>query len=121
MTRILVALILLALAGRSRAATVTVQGSVTLAPLDVSVVATGGVAVTALNAGHRGAGGWLYNPINATSNLCISEVGTASGQFSAGGVICIQPGQTYVLTPSIGPVSVVSSDSNHAFAGLGYE
>jgi hypothetical protein len=121
MIRILVALALLALAAPAGAATVTVPGSVALVPLDVAIVATGGTAVTALNAGHRSAGGWIYNPVGATQNLCISEVGTASGTVSAASLTCIQPGQMYGLTPSNGSVSVVASDSGHAFSGLGYQ
>lgn len=93
-----------------------------LTPLDVATVTTGGSAVTALTAGHRSAGGWIYNPPTATVNLCINEVGTASGTTSAGNTTCIVPGQTYVLTASSNsPVSVVSSDSAHPFSGYGLQ
>lgn len=96
-------------------------GNVTLVPLDVSTVTTGGTAVTALSAGHRSAGGWLQNPPSATVNLCINEIGTASGTTSAGNTTCIVPGQTYVLAPSGNGVSVISSDNSHAFAGQGWQ
>lgn len=91
----------------------------TIIPLDVSTVTTGGTAVTALNAGHRTAGGFLYNPIGATINLCINEQGTASGTTSSGALTCIQPGQTYTLVPAAGAVSVITSDSSHPFSGEG--
>lgn len=95
------------------------SGPFTIVPLDISTVTTGGTAVTALNAGHRTAGGFLYNPIGATINLCINEQGTASGTTSAGALTCIQPGQSYTLTPAAGAVSVITSDSSHPFSGQG--
>ncbi len=91
----------------------------TIVPLDISTVTTGGTAVTALNSGHRTAGGWLLNPIGATINLCINEQSTASGTTSAGALTCIQPGQSYSLTPSAAAVSVITSDSSHPFSGMG--
>jgi len=122
-TTIRTVLALLALAATSgplHAATVTVPGTLTIVPLDVSTVTTGGTAVTALAAGERAAGGWIQNPIDATVNLCINEVGTASGTTSAGSTTCIVPGAIYTLAPAIGPVSVISSDSAHAFSGYGF-
>ena len=97
----------------------TVPGPLTLVPLDVAIVTTGGTAVTALAAGHRNKGGWLHNPGSATINLCINEIGAASGTTSAGSLTCIVPGQTYTLSASPNAVSVVSSDSAHPFSGLG--
>jgi len=95
--------------------------SITVTPLDVATVTTGGAAVTALTAGHRAKGGFLMNPIGATVALCINEAGgTASGTTSAGSLICIQPGNSYNLAPSALAVSVITSDSAHAFAGEGY-
>ncbi len=94
-------------------------GARTSVPLDVSTVTTGGTAVTALTAGHRTAGGFLYNPIGATINLCINEQATASGTTSAAGLTCIQPGQAYKLAPAAGAVSVITSDSSHPFSGYG--
>lgn len=91
----------------------------TIVPLDISTVTTGGTAVTALLAGHRTAGGFLQNPIGATIPLCINEQGTASGMTSAGATTCILPGQPYTLTPSAGAVSVITSDSAHPFSGQG--
>lgn len=94
--------------------------SLVLMPLDIATVTTGGTAVTALAAGHRNAGGWVYNPPTATVNLCINEIGTASGTTSAGNTTCVVPGQTYMLTPSSNAVSVISSDSAHPFSGYGW-
>lgn len=99
--------------------TSTTVGARTLVTLDVATVTTGGTAVTALTAGHRTAGGWLQNPPTATINLCINEIGTASGTTSAANTTCITPGQTYQLTPAAGAVSVITSDSAHPFSGLG--
>lgn len=98
----------------------TVPGKVTLVPLDVATVTTGGTAVTALTVNHRTRGGWLYNPANATISLCINEVATASGTATAGSLICISADRTYTLAPSANAVSVVTSDSAHPFAGYGY-
>lgn len=91
----------------------------TIVPLDVSTVTTGGTAVTALAAGHRAAGGFIQNPPSATVNLCINEQGAASGTTSAGATTCIVPGQSYTLTSAAGAVSVISSDSAHPFSGYG--
>lgn len=97
----------------------TAPGARTIVALDVSTVTTGGTAVTALIAGHRTAGGFLYNPIGATINLCINEQAVASGTTSAAGLTCIQPGQSYTLVPSSLAVSVITSDSSHPFSGEG--
>ena len=98
----------------------TVSGPLALVPLDVATVTTGGAAVTALTAGHRNKGGWLHNPVVATINLCINEIGAASGTTSAGNTTCIVPGQTYRLAASPNAVSVISSDSAHPFSGYGW-
>jgi hypothetical protein len=95
-------------------------GTLTLVPLRVAVVSIGGTAVTALNAGDRTKGGVIFNPETATVPLCINEITTASGTSSAGSLFCILPGQKYDLCPSANAVSVVSADSNHPFAGMGY-
>lgn len=95
-------------------------GTLTLVPLDASSVVTGGTAVTALTAGHRNKGGWLQNPAGAAAALCINESGTASGTTSSGATTCIQAGQSYTLAPSGNAVSVISSDSSHAFSGQGF-
>lgn len=97
----------------------TSPGARTIVPLDVSTVTTGGTAVTALTAGHRTAGGFLFNPIVATIALCINEIGIASGTTSAGNTTCIQPGQSYNLAPAASAVSVITSDSSHPFSGYG--
>jgi hypothetical protein len=117
----LLALALLALAMPSRAATVTVPGTLQIVPLDISIVTTGGTAVQALAPGPRTVGGWIQNPPAPNAvNLCIAETAVAAGTTSAGNTTCILPGQSYVLTPSPSPVSVISSDSAHAFSGQGY-
>lgn len=99
----------------------TSGGPFTLVPLDISTVTTGGTAVTALTAGHRTAGGWLYNPSVATINLCINEIGTASGTASSGNTTCVPPGTTYGIAPGTGAVSVITSDSAHPFSGMGLQ
>lgn len=93
----------------------------TIVALDISTVTTGGTAVTALSAGHRTGGGWIQNPPTATIALCINEAGTASGTTSSGSTTCILPGITYTLIPAAGAVSVISSDSSHAFSGYGLQ
>jgi hypothetical protein len=93
----------------------------TLVALDVSIVTTGGTAVTALTAGHRTAGGWIKNPETATFNLGINEIGTATGTSSSGSTTFITPGETYVLAASGNAVSVISADSSHAFSGMGFQ
>ncbi len=99
---------------------VTTPGPLTLVPLDISTVTTGGTAVTALAAGHHNKGGWIHNPSTATIKLCINEQGVASGTSSSGPTTCILPGQTYQLSPNTGAVSVISSDSAHVFSGQGF-
>jgi hypothetical protein len=99
----------------------TKPASYTLVALGVATVTTGGTAVTALSAGQRTAGGWICNPVGATVNLGINEIGTATGTTSAGSTTFIAPGQTYTLAPSVNAVSVISSDSAHAFSGMGWQ
>ena len=99
----------------------TLNGPVNMVPLDIATVTTGATAVTALNAGHRTAGGWLFNPSGATVDLCINEMAVASGTTSAGSLICIAKGTRWDLTPSPAPVSVITSDSSHPFAGMGWQ
>jgi hypothetical protein len=108
-------------AGAGGSAVATSPAARTLVTLDVKTVTTGGTAVTALTAGHRTAGGWIYNPSVATVNLCINEIGTAVGTTSSGDTTCIQPGVTYTLQPAAGAVSVISSDSAHPFSGMGLQ
>ena len=100
-------------------AVTTTPGPRTIVTLDVKTVTTGGTAVTAIAAGHRTAGGFLQNPVGATTNLCINEIGTASGTTSSGDTTCIQPGQSYTVAPAATGVSVISSDSSHPFSGYG--
>lgn len=107
--------------GTAYAQTPTFPAPLPIVPLDINTVTTGGTAVTALNANHRIAGGWIQNPSTATVNLCINESGTASGTTTQGSLVCIVPGQTYTLAPSQNAVSVISSDSAHPFGGEGFQ
>lgn len=113
----LLCLALLALGPSSYASDMVVPGVLDCHPLDANAVATGATAVTAMKPGTRTAGGWLFNPVEATVPLCINERGTASGTVSQGDLTCIAPGTPYGVGPGIGPVSVVSSDSTHKFSG----
>jgi len=99
----------------------TKDGLITLVTLAISTVTTGGTAVTAISANGRTAGGWIQNPITATQNLGINEIGTATGTTSQGNTTFIAPGQTYKLAPSTNAVSVISSDSSHPFSGYGWQ
>lgn len=99
----------------------TKPAPLTLVPLAIASVTTGGTAVAALNAGQRTAGGWIQNPVTASVNLGINEIGTAAGITSSGSTTFITPGQTYLLAPSNNAVSVISSDSAHAFSGMGWQ
>jgi hypothetical protein len=110
---------LLLLAVSASANVESVPGQTTPIPLDVAVVTTGGTAVQAVNPGNRLRGGWLQNPIGATAALCVNEIGVASGTTSNGNTTCIAAGQSYAFTPGSGAVSVISSDSNHVFSGIG--
>lgn len=107
------------ISGGSGGDVTTTPGERTIIALDISTVTTGGVAVTALTAGHRTAGGFLVNPKAATIDLCINEQTTASGTTTVGGLVCIPPGGSYNLTPSALAVSVITSDSTHPFGGEG--
>lgn len=100
---------------------VPAPGARTLITLDIKTVTTGGTAVTALSSGHKSAGGFIQNPPTATVNLCLNEIGTATGTTSSGDTTCVIPGQSYILTPSSGAVSVISSDSSHPFSGMGLQ
>lgn len=104
--------------GLAHSASQTVPGTLVPHALDISTVTTGGTAVTAVNAGHRTAGGWLQNPSGASVSLCINEIGTASGTTSSGNTTCIAAGASYTVAPGPGPVSVITSDSSHPFSGL---
>jgi len=90
----------------------------TIVTLDAKSVVTGGTAVTALVAGNRTAGGFVQNPPNATSNLCVNEIG-AAGTASSGDTVCVVPGQGYVITASAGAVTINAADTGHAYAGYG--
>lgn len=91
----------------------------TLVTLDIKTVTTGGAAVAAISAGHRTAGGFLQNPKGATIDLCINEIGTATGTTSSGDTTCIPPGGSYKVAPASTAVSVITSDSSHPFSGYG--
>lgn len=107
--------------GAGSGGTPSSPASITINALDVAVVTTGGSAVTAITAGKRAKGGWIMNPSTATVDLCINEVGTASGTTSSGSTTCIAPGRNYNLAPSASAVSVIASDNTHAFSGYGFQ
>ncbi len=98
----------------------SMQGPVTLAPLDILTVTTGGTAVNAFSAGHVTAGGKIQNPPTASTSLGINQNGTASGTTDNGGTRFYKPGAFCWLAPSSNAVSVISSDSAHPFAGEGW-
>lgn len=99
--------------------TSTSPGARTLVTLDVKTVTTGGTAVTAIAIGNRTAGGLLCNPVGATINMGINEIGTAAGTTSSGDTTFIVPGQCYNVAPAASAVSVITSDSAHPFSGYG--
>lgn len=114
----LAALALLASGPCAYAATETMPAPLTIVPLDVATVTTGGTAVTALAASEHARGGFIMNPVGAAQSLCINENGAAT-TTAGGSIVCIAAGVIYQLSPSNGPVSVVSSDSSHPFSGYG--
>lgn len=97
----------------------TSPGARTYVTLDIKTVTTGGTAVNALSAGHHTAGGFLQNPRGATIDLCINEIGVATGTTSSGDTTCVPPGGSYNLASGSGAVSVITSDSAHPFSGYG--
>lgn len=97
----------------------TAPGQRSLVTLDIKTVTTGGTAVAAIAAGNRTAGGLLCNPVGATINLGINEIGTAVGTTASGDTSFIVPGQCYNVAPASTAVSVISSDSTHPFSGYG--
>lgn len=99
----------------------TKEGQRTIVTLAIKTVTTGGTAVNAIAAGGRTAGGFLSNPKGATIDLCINEIGTATGTTSSGDTTCIIPGQSYTVSPASTAVSVISSDSSHPFSGYGLQ
>lgn len=97
----------------------TAPGQRTIVTLDIKTVTTGGTAVNAISAGNRTAGGLLCNPVGATINLGVNEIGTAAGTTSSGDTTFINPGQCYVVVPATTAVSVITSDSSHPYSGYG--
>lgn len=114
-------LMLLALATSVHASTPTLPTPLNLVPLNVATVTTGGTAAVAVLAGNKTAGGWIQNPTGAAAALCIDEIDTAVGTTSSGNTTCISAGTIYTMTPSIGSVTVISSDSAHAFSGMSFK
>lgn len=99
-----------------------VSGPTTPSGPDISIVTTGGVAVTAFSAGHCARGCIIINPKGATFDLCVNGTGTAaSGSTTSGPLICIPPGQQYGFTARATAISAISADSAHAFGGEGYQ
>jgi hypothetical protein len=118
MRRILAAALALAFVTPALAATVTVPGSLQIVPLDISAVTTGGVAVTALNAGNAAAGGWVVT--SNAAGICVNVNG-AAGTATAGDTTCVAANQAYYIPPTSHPVSVNSSASSVNFGGNGFK
>lgn len=92
--------------------------TVRIIPLDLSMVVTGGVAVTALNANHAVGGGFLVTA--NTAGICVDQqtiAGTVTGTPAS--TICAVQNQQINLVPSSHAVSVNSSGSSVTFAGEG--
>ena len=92
----------------------------TIVPLDISSVTTGGVAVTALSAGHATAGGWIMTANKA--GICVDQTttaGTVTGTPSTTG--CVAGNAPFYLVPSSHAVSVNSSASSVSFGGEGLQ
>jgi hypothetical protein len=103
-----------------RAATVTVPGPLTIVPLDVTSITTGGTAVTVLGPGEHTAGGYLVT--SNAAGACFSEngtAGTATGYSGTTFTTCVAANVFYPLSTSIGPVSANSSASTVALSGYG--
>jgi hypothetical protein len=84
----------------------TKPGTLTIVPLDVAVVTTGGTAVTALTMGHATAGGFLVT--SNAAGICVNQQG-AAGTSTAGGTVCVAQNQMYTLVPNGNAVSVNST------------
>lgn len=92
--------------------------SLTILPLDISSVTTGGTAVNALAAGHASAGGFVVT--SNAAGICINERG-AAGTASSGDTACVAQNQPYYLAPTSNAISVNSSSSSVTLAGYGYQ
>lgn len=108
----------------SGSSTITTKpGTFTEVALDVATTTSANTAVTALIATHRSAGGWIENPITATTVICVNTITTAA--FSSGACVGsnngIAPGQVFNIPANANAVSVVSSDASHAFSGEGLQ
>jgi len=103
---------------------VAMSAPITAAPviprdLDVATVTTGGTAVTALAAGNAAKGGFIKA---VSAILCIRDsTGTAGTVDGVAGTTCIAVGQTYMLPPQVGAISVNSSTAGAIIGGRGYK
>jgi hypothetical protein len=89
-----------------------------LVPLDIATVTTANTAVTALNAGHASAGGWLVT--SAASGICVDQVttaGTVTGTPST--TACVGQNVPYYIIATPNAVSVNSTVGLTKFAGVG--
>jgi hypothetical protein len=105
--------------GGTLGAVTTKPGSRAIIPLDVSVVTTGGTAVTALTAGHAAAGGFIVT--NNPAGMCVDQsttAGTVNGTPST--TVCVLQFESFPLTPNGGAVSVNSTGSGVAISGQGW-
>lgn len=108
----------------SGSSTITTKpGTYTEVALDISTTTSANTAVNALSATHRSAGGWIENPITATTVICVNTITTAA--FSSGACVGsnngVAPGQVFNIPANANAVSVVSSDASHAFSGEGLQ
>jgi hypothetical protein len=96
----------------------TSPGSLTIVPLRISAVTTGGTAITALNAGDATKGGFVIT--SNAAGICIDQVttaGVATGTPST--TVCVAQDQSYTLTANSHAVSVNSTASSVSLAGQG--
>lgn len=105
--------------GASGGAPIPVIPGGTTITLDIKTVTTGAIAVNALSVGHCKYGCHIENPANASTNLCVNDIGMAAGTNTSGDNECAVPGQQVTVNPTGSAISVVSSDSAHPFGGKG--
>lgn len=91
--------------------------AITIIPLDVTSVTTGGTPVNALSVGHVLRGGFILTT-NA-AGICVSQQG-AAGTSTNSSTQCIAANQIYNIVPNTGAVSVNSVGSSVALSGQGY-
>lgn len=89
-------------------------------------IVLGGTAQNALNAGAATAGGFITNPstaaaqgIGAAEPLFVDEANAAGTAEATGGTtVILQPGDTYVVPPTVSAVSVNAATTGHNFIAV---